>query len=178
MAVKHAAAGAGAGAALMALTMQTVTPLLEKFEGVKHVPYHDIVNVLTVCAGHTGPDVIVNKVYSEGECNALTEKDAQKAAAGVLKYSPQMIYHPMQLAAAISLSYNIGVEGYGKSSVAANFNAGDFQAGCSAILKYTYAGGKFSQGLANRRQQEYNLCVSTLTPKGLANAGISTSDGA
>lgn len=174
MAAKHIAAGAGVGATLMALTMQTVTPLLDKLEGVKHVPYRDIVNVLTVCVGHTGPDVIVNKVYSAGECDALTEKDAEKAASGVLKTSPQLIYHPMVLAATISLSYNIGVEGYAKSSVAADFNRGDFQAGCSAFMKYTYAGGKFSQGLANRRKQEYDLCVSTLTPKGVIDASTTT----
>lgn len=177
MALKHAAAGAGIGGALVALAMQFTTPLLDKTEGVRHVPYRDIVGVLTVCVGHTGPDVTVGKVYTDQECDKLTEQDASKAAAGVLKVNPQLEYHPMVLASAISFSYNIGVAAYQKSSVAADFNAGNFQAGCSAMLKYTYAGGKYSQGLANRRTLEYKLCTSTLTPKGLPNVGIPADTG-
>lgn len=173
MAARHAVIGAGAGAALMALVTQTVIPMLDRSEGVRHVSYRDIVGVLTVCVGHTGPDVVVHKVYTQTECDKLTEQDATKAANGVLKYSPHLIYHPMQLASAISFSYNIGVEGYGKSVVAADFNRGDFQAGCSALFKYEYAGGKYSEGLANRRAQEYTVCVSTLTPKGLNNVAVS-----
>lgn len=174
MAVKHAAAGAGAGAVLTALLMNTVTPLLNRVEGVRHVPYYDVVHVLTVCVGHTGPDVRVKHVYSQPECDALTEKDTEKAAAGVLKVSPQLEYHPMQLAAAISFSYNVGIGGYAHSSVARNFNAGNYKAGCKALFKYEYAKGRYIQGLANRRQQEYKVCMSSMTPKGMPDATSTT----
>lgn len=161
----------------MAIVLTTTTPVVEKFEGTRNVPYHDIVGVLTVCTGHTGSDVVVNKVYTGPECAALTEKDEVKAASGVLKVSPHLIYHPMQLAAAISFSYNVGIGGYDKSPVAADFNKGEFNQGCSALMKYTYAGGKFSQGLYNRRQQEYLICTSTLTPKGMNNVGTASNTG-
>lgn len=174
MSIKHATLGAGAGASLMAIVMHLTTPNLEALEGTRLQAYRDIGGVLTVCTGHTGPDVVVGKVYTQEQCDNLTQQDAEKAASGILKTSPQLLYHPMQLASAVSFSYNIGVGAYDKSSVASNFNAGNFQAGCSAMLKYTYVNGKFSQGVANRRQREYNLCVSTLTPKGLDNVGVSS----
>lgn len=167
--------GAGAGGALMAIVMTAITPVITQFEGNKNVPYRDIRGVLTVCNGHTGPDVVVGKVYSPTECADLTAQDASKAAAGVLKVSPHLKYHPMQLAAAVSFSYNVGVGTYSNSSVASNFNTGNLQAGCSALLKYTYAGGVYSRGLADRRQKEYKICVSTLTPQGLANVDIASS---
>ncbi len=158
----------GAGAGLIAAAVMAVTPNVQQFEGSKSFPYHDIAGILTVCTGHTGPDVVPNKYYPPSQCAALTRQDLDKAAKGVLATSPQLTYHTMQLAAAISFSYNVGVGNYAKSSVAADFNRGDFKAGCSDLLKYTYAGGKYSTGLANRRQQEYKICVSTLTPGGLA----------
>lgn len=169
--MRNVAIGAGAGASLMAIVMGTVVPQIQGFEGTKYTAYHDVGNVLTVCTGHTGPDVVVGKVYTPSQCANLTQADAQKAATGVLKVSPQLLYHPMQLAAAISFSYNVGVGTYAKSSVAANFNAGNFVAACNALLKYDYADGKQSVGLHNRRVAEQTICLSTLTPKGTQNVG-------
>lgn len=174
MATKHVIVGAGAGASLMAIVLQVAVPNIQGFEGTKLQAYHDVANILTVCTGHTGPDVVVGKVYTQDQCNALTNQDAEKAASGVLKVSPQLIYHPIVLASAVSFSYNVGVGTYDKSSVAANFNAGNLVAGCNAMLKYTFADGKYSQGLANRRKAENTICLSTLTPKGLTDVGTAS----
>lgn len=165
---------AGIGASLLALASSVVIPNIQAFEGTKSTAYRDIGGILTVCSGHTGSDVVVNKVYSPTECRALTQEDVNVAEAGVLRVSPQLKYHPLVLASAISFSYNVGVGDYDKSSVAANFNKGNFVAGCSSLLKYTYAGGKYSAGLFNRRKQEYTICMSTLTPGGLSNVGTTT----
>jgi lysozyme len=156
----------------MAVVMSIAVPNITTLEGQRAVAYRDVGGVLTVCAGHTGPDVVVGKVYDPKQCAALTQKDAEKAASGVLKTSPHLLYHPLILASAISFSYNVGVGRYQTSSVATRFNAGDFAGGCAALLKYNLVNGVFNQGLANRRQQEYNLCTSTLTVKGLTDAGL------
>lgn len=171
MASTKAIVGTGAGASLIAVAVAAILPNVQTFEGTTDIPYRDIGGVLTVCTGHTGPDVVVNKYYPPTECAKLTTQDLDKAASGVLKISPQLKYHPMLLASAISFSYNVGVGNYAKSSVAKDFNDGDFKTGCSDLLKYTYAAGKYSVGLANRRQQEYKICISTLTPGGLAYVG-------
>jgi hypothetical protein len=41
----------GAGALAIAGTM------IPDLEGVKYAPYYDVAGVLTVCYGHTGPDI-------------------------------------------------------------------------------------------------------------------------
>jgi lysozyme len=168
MATRHIVVGAGAGASLMAIAMTTIVPAIQGFEGTRAQAYRDIGGVLTVCTGHTGPDVVVGKVYSPDQCARLTAQDAQKAADGVLKVSPHLIYHPIQLASAVSFSYNVGVGAYSKSTVATKFNEGDFIGACNYLLNYKYINGQVSQGLLNRRLQEQALCLSTLTPKGLA----------
>ena len=75
----------------------------------------------------------------------------------------------MQLVAATSFSYNVGVGAYSTSSVAREFNAGNFQAGCNALKLYNKARVNnvltVIPGLVNRRQHEYDVCVSTLTLK-------------
>jgi lysozyme len=157
----------GAGAGLLALALNVATPEIITFEGQKTKAYRDIVGVLTVCAGHTGPDIVVGKVYSDKECHDLTKKDAKIAVDGVLKISPHLVYHPMQLAAAISFSYNVGTGTYAKSSIARLFNEGKFIEACNFLTKYKYAGGKVWQGLVNRRAREQKLCLSTLTKEGM-----------
>jgi lysozyme len=159
--------GAGAGAGLMALVMGFAIPQIQTFEGNSSTPYRDIGGVLTVCSGHTGPDVTLKKIYTDQECETLTETDATKAASGVLKVSPHLLYHPLVLASAVSFSYNVGVGTYDKSSVARAFNSGDFVLGCNDLLKYDMAGGKYNQGLHNRRVAEQIMCLSTLTPAGV-----------
>lgn len=161
--------GAGVGSALTGLVITQTLPMIDQWEGNKAIPYKDIAGVLTVCRGHTGPDVVVKKVYSPEECDELTKKDINIAVSGVLRYSPHMLWHPMQLVAATSFSYNVGVGTYAQSSVAREFNSGNFQAGCNALKLYNKARVNnvltVIPGLVNRRQHEYDVCVSTLTLK-------------
>lgn len=163
MAAPKVAVSATAGAALSALVVTTSLPVIDRWEGNVPIPYKDIVGVLTVCRGHTGPDVVVKKVYSPSECDELTKKDINKAIAGVLKVSPHLLWHPMQLVAATSFSFNVGTGTYAQSSVAKKFNEGDFFGGCQALKLYVYANKQYVQGLANRREHEYVVCTSTLT---------------
>lgn len=149
-------------AGIVAVILTVAVPQIQKFEGYRSVPYRDIVGVLTVCNGHTGKDVRVNKFYTKEDCASLTDQDATKAAEGILRVSPGLAKHPMQLASAISFSYNVGIGTYDKSSVKRDFNAGNFKVGCSDLLKYVYAGGKYSDGLYNRRKEEYAICMKGL----------------
>lgn len=154
--------GGGGAAALIAVAVATITPDIKKFEGNVPVAYRDVGGVLTVCSGHTGSDIVVNKVYSKAECAALTTQDITKAANGVLKYTPNLKYHTMQLASAISFSYNIGVTAYGQSDVARSFNLGNYKAACAEMKEYVHVKHVVIQGLVNRRQQEYLICMKGL----------------
>lgn len=142
----------------LAAAVALISPFIQQREGYVPRPYRDIVGVLSVCNGHTGPD-IVNKTYTKSECNALTEKDIGTAATGVLNITPGLDKRPYVLAATISFSYNLGLGTYSRSSVARDFKAGQFKLGCTDMLKYTFIGKTYSKGLADRRQGEYAICM-------------------
>ena len=57
-------------------------------EGIRRVAYYDPPGILTVCRGHTGPDVVKNKVYSLAECDALFSDDMRKAIQTVDRCQP------------------------------------------------------------------------------------------
>jgi len=149
------AGGAGGIAAAIALAV----PLIAQWEGHRNHVYRDIAGVLTVCNGHTGRDIVVNKVYTDDECNVLLADDIKSTVDGVLRVTPKIEDKTYILASVVSFSYNIGVSAYSHSSVARDFNAGNFAAGCKDMLKYVYAGGKYSRGLDNRRHAEYAICM-------------------
>ena len=62
-----------------------------------------------------------------------------------------------QLAAMVSLAYNIGVGNFRKSSVLRNHNRGDFPAAAQAFHLWNKAQGKVLQGLVKRRAEEAAL---------------------
>lgn len=147
--------GTGGVAAAIAL----IVPFIGQHEGHADHVYHDVGGVLTVCYGHTGKDIRVKHTYSDPECQQLLAQDVKTATDGVLKISPELGDKPYVLASAISFSYNVGVGAYQHSSVARDFNHGQYKLGCTDMLKYTYAAGKYNPGLANRRQAEYTICM-------------------
>lgn len=143
-------------AALAAATMGALTAL----EGKKNVGYRDIVGVATACRGTTGTGVTVGRVYTDAECDAMDERSAVAHAEGVRQCTPHLAGN--QLVAATLLTYNIGVSGYCKSTVARRFNAGDLRGGCDAFGRWVYAGGKVVKGLVNRRNYERAICLKGL----------------
>lgn len=149
---------AGGIAAAIAL----ITPFIQQQEGYASRPYKDVGGVLSVCNGHTGRDIVV-KDYSTTECKALTDADVKDAANAVLKVTPGLDKRPSLLAATISFTYNLGNGTYAKSSVARDFKAGQYKLGCTDMLKYTFIGKTYSQGLANRRDREYKICMKGAT---------------
>lgn len=155
MATKKIVAGSAGG---IAAAIALITPFIQQHEGYVPRPYKDIGGVISVCNGHTGPDIIF-KTYTRAECNALTDKDIQSAAVFILKTTPGLDKRPKVLAATVSFTYNLGDGAYARSSVARDFKLGQFKLGCTDMLKYTYVGKTYSQGLANRRNAEYQICM-------------------
>lgn len=148
------------GGALTALSLALI--YLPTDEGKRNVDYMDIAKVPTACYGHTGPDARVGTYRSDAECHALLKQDAQKHLLGALKCSPGLAEDPNQLAAVTRLTFNIGVAGYCKSSIARLFNAGQYRAACDRFLAYRFAGGREVRGLLLRRQRERAQCLTGL----------------
>lgn len=145
------------GAAALAIT----APLVMMWEGKSNDPYRDIVGVWTVCYGDTR-DVRAGQRQSDGQCQDRLYRQLADHARPVMACVPQLQGRPYQTAAAVSLAYNIGVNGFCKSTAARKFRAGDWVGGCNAFASWRMAGGKVVQGLVNRRRDEIRICLTGL----------------
>lgn len=142
-------------------------PLVATFEsgGQQHLAaYHgklDPPGVWTICEGDT---LGVHSGDRETTAGCAIRLDTRLAAFAkpVLAATPGLYGHPNQLAAAISLAYNIGAGGYAKSTVAVRFNQRRWPAACDAFLMWDKAQGKVAQGLLNRRRVERSLCLKDI----------------
>lgn len=66
---------------------------------------------------------------------------------------------PYEMDAFASLAYNIGTTAFCNSTLVRKFNAGDYQGACKEIRRWVYFKGRVIQGLVNRREQEYAVCI-------------------
>jgi len=151
--LKKSIAGVVSGGAL-AIAAVLITP----FEGTKHVPYLDVVGVPTVCTGHTGPDIIMGKTYTDAECQALLNKDLRKVANQIDPLIKRTIPDTTR-AALYSFAYNVGTGAFRQSTLLKKINAGDTVGACNELRLWTYAGGKQWKGLMNRREIERDVCL-------------------
>ncbi len=132
--------------------------LIPALEGVRYEPYQDVAGVWTVCAGITGSDVIQGKKYTQKECDDLLVKHMQPAirAVDTLVKVPLNDYQKVSL---YSLTYNIGVAAFKKSTLLKKLNAGDQVGACNELRRWIYAGGVKWNGLVTRREIERELCM-------------------
>ena len=140
---------------IAAVTISTVSLM----EGRSNDPYQDIIGVWTVCDGETN---VKMRRYTNAECDSMLRTSLVKYGNGVL----ECIAVPVssnQHAAFTSFAYNVGTGAFCKSSLLKKLNAGDYIGACNGLLAWTYAGGKYVQGLANRRRVEQRLCLKGST---------------
>ncbi len=145
-----------------ALVLAIATWFVAPWEGERRSVYRDIVGVPTVCFGHTGNDVQMGlPARTEAECRRLLTGDLKEAYAHVQRCIVAPLW-PEQAAAFTSLAFNVGPQGVCGSTLAKHANAGNMAQACGQLMRWVYAGGKRVQGLVNRRQAEYKLCMKPL----------------
>ena len=152
-------AALGGGALAVAFALLTGK---DGLEGREYIPYQDVVGVWTVCDGHTGPDIIKGKRYTDRECDALTKADLKRIASQI---DPNIkVKLPETVHAAIyTFAYNVGAGAFNKSTMLRKINAGDTIGACNELQRWVYAGGKKWKGLINRRDVETTVCKWSLT---------------
>ncbi|GHX89516.1 lysozyme [Vibrio cholerae] len=141
------------GASALAIAAAMVMP----FEGVEYKPYRDVVGVLTVCYGHTGPDIIPDKTYTKAECKQLLDNDLKLVKSQVDLLITVEIPETTR-AALYSFTYNVGVGAFSRSTLLKKLNAGQITGACEELHRWIYAGGKKWNGLITRRQVEDEIC--------------------
>ena len=58
-----------------------------------------------------------------------------------------------------SLASNIGTSAFCNSTLVKKLNARDYEGACAELKRWIYVKGKKSQGLVNRREKEYRMCI-------------------
>lgn len=145
------------GAKALALAVAIAAPA----EGLRQVAYHDPVGILTVCYGHTGPDVQRGTRYSLEQCKALLDQDMRDALADVERCHPGL---PDNVLAAFGDAvFNVGPRVACDSTASKYLAGGNIPAACDELLKWNKArvGGVLVElpGLTKRRAKERALCL-------------------
>ncbi len=132
------------------------------WEGTRYTPYDDIAGVLTVCQGHTGPDIVRAKRYTPEECASYLKAELGEHGAGVLRCVDVPLSRD-EYAAYSLFAYNVGTTAFCESSLRKKLNKEDRVGACNGLLAWDKArvnGQLVSvKGLANRRQFERELCL-------------------
>jgi len=144
-----------AGAALSAMAIASA--LVTKWEGQTFVPYRDGGGVLTVCVGHTGPDVIAGRRYTQAECDAFKAHDLAIANGQVKRCLPMPML-PQIEGALTSATFNAGPRVVCGSTLQKRALANDWPGACKALEMWKYIGRAVSPGLLNRRMDERAVC--------------------
>jgi lysozyme len=143
-------------------------------EGLSLTPYYCPAGVLTVCYGDTDPSMaVLGKSYTKEECRQALDRQLAIHGAPVVEYlGIDHDKYPHQTAAFVSLAYNIGVNGFRRSSTARLWLAGEHQEACQAMEAWRYAKGRELPGLVRRRADERRLCETGEFPENAVPADI------
>lgn len=140
--------------------------LLMEWEGVRLRPYKDAAGLLTVGCGH-----LIQKTdklsYPLTTTQALDLLAAdvtrfETAVASSAHPPPPITLNQDQFDALVIFAFNVGVSAFKTSSALKAINTGDLAAVPDKLMMWVKAGGKFCQGLANRRKKEIALWESRL----------------
>ena len=144
--------------------------LIQEFESFEANPYLDSARVWTIGYGSTyypngkkvtGKDKPITKEYAEIIQRHVIATDFEPIVNDLLEQEITSGFITQNMYDAIlSLTYNIGVNGFKKSSVLRHLKNGDKLSAGNAFLLWNKAGGKVLKGLVNRRKKERELFLS------------------
>ncbi|MEM9635156.1 MAG: lysozyme [Pseudomonadota bacterium] len=136
--------------------------LVGTWEGLRLTAYRDVVSVPTVCYGETYGVKLGDK-HTKAECDAMLMRSLRNHEAGMRKClkNPDAIPGKSYVAF-VSLTYNIGVGAFCRSTARKRLNRGDIRGACNAAKWFNKAGGRTVKGLVNRRAAEHRLCLEGL----------------
>lgn len=152
-------------AGVITAAVAIATPIVAVYEGLWTTAKPDRLayNIPTVCYGET-EGVKIGDTYTKSQCLKMLEKKLPRYEKEIDRCIKVAIPDKMK-AAMISMAYNVGSAGFCRSSTLRLLNEKKFKASCDAMLQWTKAGGKFRQGLLNRRQSERKLCLEGINDK-------------
>ena len=136
--------------------------LILHFEGCELTAYYCPANVLTIGAGHTGPDVYEGQQITQAVANQLLRDDLDRFEKGICDQIDVPLKQE-QFDALVSWSFNVGLGASGESTLRRRLNAGeDVNTVISEELPRWTSGGM--AGLVRRRNAEVKLATTGQFP--------------
>ena len=167
---KLARKGVIPAAFLAALSSPLAHQTLERWEGNILYVYADHLadGLPTYCAGRTDWKATVGTKLTSDDCVAVNKVTLLEYGYAVLECVNWDHLTVKRLIGLTLFAINVGKAGACNSQAVQYINRGQYAQGCRLIAykfdgtpNWSYAGGKFVQGLFNRRKAEVALCNST-----------------
>jgi GH24 family phage-related lysozyme (muramidase) len=145
---------------------------LERWEGNILTVYADNLagGLPTWCAGRTGWDAKIGTKLASDECQAVNKGTLVEYGASVLSCTTWQHLDADRLIGLTLFAVNVGKAGACGSQAVKAINGGRVSDGCNLIARtpagrpnWSNAGGRYVQGLQNRRQAERALCRKGLS---------------
>lgn len=133
--------------------------IIKRWEGLRLEAYPDPAtggDPWTIGYGATGPDISKGVVWTRERA----ENDLRVRVDVLLQRVRSLLQQtatPCQLAAMVSLAYNIGIGAFTASTLLRKFNDGSDAGASAEFPRWNRAAGKVVQGLVNRRADERAL---------------------
>ena len=156
-------------ALVAALTSGGSVAMLERLEGnVLHVYADSLANGLpTRCAGDTNHSMPVGTKLTADDCREINKLTMIKYGSSVLACTKWEHLNGDRLVGLTLFAINVGSSSACNSQAFKAINAGRIQEGCDLLAtkpngqpNWSFASGRYVQGLQNRRQAERKLCLS------------------
>lgn len=143
-----------------AAVLLSISALIKPWEGLELRSYPDIVGVWTACYGET-MGIKPGMKFTKQECqDKLLVRVVNDYYRPLTQCIPDFDRKPVEWqAAAVSVTYNIGVGAACKSTAARLAREGKVRESCHAWTKFNRAGGRVVKGLVNRRNAELAICL-------------------
>ena len=157
---------------MLALTGPLSLGTLTRWEGDIHKVYADKLarGIPTFCAGRTDWSAKVGTPLSSDTCAEVNKITLLEYGYAVLECANWDYLSATRLVGLTIFAINVGKSAACKSQAMVNINRGRIYEGCNLIAykpsgapNWSYADGKFVQGLHNRRRAELDLCLRGLT---------------
>lgn len=144
--------------------------LLTEWEGFELTVYNDSAGLPTIGVGHllTRDELTSGKIVIGGVrvryVNGLTEQQVKDLLAQDLRSTERVvndkvgvILNPDQFATMTSFAFNVGSRAFTDSTLLRLLNQGQYDQVPNQLRRWVHAGGRRSQGLINRRENEVKL---------------------
>lgn len=143
----------------MPSAVELAIPLIQRYESCVLKAYPDPGTggaPWTVGWGSTGPSINPCTIWTQEQADRRFLEDVSEFAAEVSE-AVKVPTEPYQMAALISLAYNIGMTAFRKSTLLKLLNQGHYAEAGKQFPRWNRAGGRVMKGLTNRRNAEAAL---------------------